>query len=79
MSEQIVIGILITALYFVIGMIIGKLSELDDDKLIWFAIIWPIPVAVLLLFGVFAIFIITYDLIKTLYMTIVKGEKLWNT
>lgn len=75
MSEQIVIGILITALYFVIGMIIGKLSELDDDKLIWFAIIWPIPVVVLLLFGVFAIFIITYDLIKTLYVTIVKGEK----
>lgn len=75
MSEQIVIGILITALYFAIGMIIGKLSELDDDKLIWFAIIWPIPVVVLLLFGVFAIFIITYDLIKTLYMTIMKGEK----
>ena len=75
MSEQIVIGILITALYFAIGMIIGKLSELDDDKLIWFAIIWPIPVAALLLLGVFAIFMITYDLIKTLYMTIMKGEK----
>ena len=74
MSEQIVIGILITALYFVIGMIIGKLSELDDDKLIWFAIIWPIPVVVLLLFGVFAILMITYDLIKTLYMTIMKGK-----
>lgn len=75
MSEQIVIGILITALYFVIGMIIGKLSKLDDDKLIWFAIIWPIPVAVLLLFGVFAIFMVTYDLIKTLYTAIMKGEK----
>lgn len=75
MSEQIVTGILITTLYFVIGMIIGKLSELDDDKLIWFAIIWPIPVAVLLLFGVFAIFMITYDLIKTLYTAIMKGEK----
>lgn len=75
MNEQIVIGILITALYFAIGMIIGKLSGLDDDKLIWFAIIWPIPVVVLLLFGVFAIFSITYDLIKTLYMTIMKGEK----
>lgn len=75
MSELIVTGILITVLYFAIGMVIGKLSELDDDKLIWFAIIWPIPVAVLLLFGVFAIFIITYDLIKTLYMTIMKGEK----
>ena len=74
MNEQIVIGILITALYFSIGMVIGKLSEIDDDKLIWFAIIWPIPVAVLLLFGVFAIFIITYDLIKTLYMTIMKGK-----
>lgn len=75
MSEQIVIGILITALYFAIGMIIGKLSKLDDDKLIWFAIIWPIPVTVLLLFGVYAIFGITYELIKTLYMTIMKGEK----
>ena len=75
MSEQIVIGILITALYFAIGMIIGKLSELDDDKLIWFAIIWPIPVVVLLLFGIFAIFMITYDIIKTLYKTIIKGEK----
>ena len=75
MNEPIVIGILITALYFAIGMIIGKLSELDDDKLIWFAIIWPIPVVVLLLFGVFAIFMITYDLIKTLYITIMKGEK----
>lgn len=75
MSEQIVIGILITALYFAIGMIIGKLSELDDDKLIWFAIIWPIPVVILLMFGVYAIFMITYDLIKTLYMTIMKGEK----
>lgn len=74
MSEQIVIGILITALYFAIGMIIGKLSELDDDKLIWFAIIWPIPVVVLLLFGVFAIFMITYDIIKTLYKTIMKGK-----
>lgn len=75
MSEQIVIGILITALYFAIGMIIGKLSELDDDKLIWFAIIWPIPVVVLLLFGIFAIFMITYDIIKTFYKTIIKGEK----
>lgn len=75
MNEQIVIGILITALYFVVGMIIGKLSELDDDKLIWFAIIWPIHVAVLILFGVFAIFMITYDLIKTLYTAIMKGEK----
>ena len=75
MREQIVIGILITALYFAIGMIIGKLSELDDDKLIWFAIIWPIPVAVLLLFGIFAIFMIIYDLIKTFYKTIMKGEK----
>ena len=74
MSEQIVIGILITALYFAIGMIIGKLSELDDDKLIWFAIIWPIPVVVLLLFGIFAIFMITYDIIKTLYETIMKGK-----
>lgn len=74
MREQIVIGILITALYFAIGMIIGKLSELDDDKLIWFAIIWPIPVVVLLLFGIFAILMITYDLIKTLYMTIMKGK-----
>lgn len=75
MSELIVTGILITVLYFAIGMVIGKLSELDDDKLIWFAIIWPIPVAVLLLFGVFAIFMITYDLIKTLYTAIMKGEK----
>ena len=75
MNEPIVIGILITALYFAIGMIIGKLSELDDDKLIWFAIIWPIPVVVLLLFGIFAIFMIAYDIIKTLYKTIIKGEK----
>lgn len=74
MNEQIVIGIIITALYFTIGMIIAKLSEVEDDKQIWVAILWPIPVVILLLFGIFAVLIITWQLIKTLYKTISKGE-----
>lgn len=72
--DELIIGIILAALYFTIGMIIGNLCDLEDDKLVWFAILWPVPVVVTLLFGVFAIIVITWQLIKTLYKTIMKGD-----
>lgn len=74
MTNEVVIGLWLTALYFTIGMILGKLFDMRDDHIIWMALFWPIPVVVTLLFGMFAIIVITFELIKLLVKTIVKGE-----